>query len=288
MVMLGFFLCVRWRRRQHATPLNWESVRTSALFRSASGPRTPKSFRSARTETPGPLSPPMSQMSHTTSQSQYATAPNSATSPTRNGLGTARTNISPLLMVQTPPRSEESYHGHDEEYDPFADPLAMARLRPQLSDMSPTIRVSDTTLVDQAWAAKGLASKMDGSVGGLAAKTIHEDHDELLLAPPSLNPMAGRTNRLSNDSLPPLPQEDSSNVCVPFRYIFLCAFLMTFLPGRICYMNDEHLTLVYECMISSSVFSGHCLLPLFVLPLGGFFRSISLYLLCPTYHRNAI
>ena len=225
-IMLGFFLCVRWRRRQHAQPLDWEAVRTSGLFRSISGPpRTPcsarsfRSIRSARTATPGPTSPQMSQISHTTSQShsQYATAPNSATSPIRNGgqPGTARTNISPLLMVQTPPRSEESYHGHDGEYDPFADPLAMARMRPRLSDMSPTIRVSDTTLVDQAWGpGKGMPSKNDGLAGGPASQPVRGSHNELLMPPPSLSPMTGRSNRLSNDSLPPPPQED---VRIPFQ-----------------------------------------------------------------------
>ena len=206
-VMLGLFFCVRRRRRRHAKAkmIDWQYVRTT-VFRSPTNPdvpRTPRSNHSVHSNSP--LSPSLSQMTHTSSQ--YATAQENAYSPTRPG--TARTNISPLLIVQSPPKSEESYHGHDEEHDPFADPLAMARMRPRMADMSPTIRVSDSTLVDQAWAAKGLPQKAGGAAG-LSHNAFREDPDELLMPPPPLNPVQGRPNRLSNDSLQPGLQEEES------------------------------------------------------------------------------
>ncbi|KIP03827.1 hypothetical protein PHLGIDRAFT_31628 [Phlebiopsis gigantea 11061_1 CR5-6] len=208
LVMFGLFFCVRRRRRKHAKAkmIDWQSVRPSVL-RSPSNspiPRTPKSS-SHSIHSNSPLSPSLSQMTH--SSSQYATAQENTYSPTR--LGTARTNISPLLIVQSPSKSEESYHGHDEEYDPFADSLSMARMRPQIAAASPTIRVSDATLVDQAWAAKGLAQKTGGAAG-LSNGAFRESPDELLMPPPPLNPVHGRPNRLSNDSLQPGLQEEES------------------------------------------------------------------------------
>ncbi|GJE89720.1 hypothetical protein PsYK624_058260 [Phanerochaete sordida] len=194
--MLIFFFCVRRRRRQHAEPLDWEAVQTAGIFHGVlRTPRTPKTPPTPSSTGHGrAASPEMSQQSHT---SQYALAPaarGQVTSPT----GSARTTISPLLIVATSPRSETSYHTA-EDADPFADPLAMARMRPPLPAASPTIRVSDTTLVDPNTRLSAFKNLGGEPKYGYEAKI---PHDSLLLPPPALAPTTGgRSNRLSHGSL---------------------------------------------------------------------------------------
>lgn len=187
LLMLGIFFCVRRRRRKHAEPLDWEAVYTAGIFHSPRGPRSPpKRQGTSDTLTPA-ASPGASETSH---RSQYARA--QAASPT----GSARTNISRLLIVATSPRSEESYHTAED--DPFADPLAMARMRPQLPAPSPTIRVSDATLVDPN---TRLSTFKHLDAPGHAPEPGTMPHNPLLMPPPALTPMGGRTNRLSHGSL---------------------------------------------------------------------------------------
>ena len=203
-VMLGLFLCVRWRRRQHAEPLGWETVHTSGLLRPATrAPRTPRTPNSPHTSndvhsaTSRAPSPQVSQVSHV---SQYAIVTHAnMTSPTRSLSGSARTNISPLLMVQTSPRSEESYHTAEDGdgADPFADPVAMARMRPRMPAASPTIRMSDTTLVD----SNSLVNAFKNIDGQGIVSDSKQPQDPLLMPPPALTPLGSRVNRLSHSSL---------------------------------------------------------------------------------------
>ncbi|EKM61703.1 uncharacterized protein PHACADRAFT_190883 [Phanerochaete carnosa HHB-10118-sp] len=194
-ITLGLFLYVRKRRRQHAKPFYFESVPAAGFYYSATptprtpnGPHTPSSayFMTARSP-----SPPASQTSHT---SQYATVARANTMSTMRS-PSMRANISPLLIVQTSPRSEESYHTA-EEPDPFAGPHAMAQMRPRIPAVSPTIRVSDTTLVDPN-SRLSVIKNLDGP-GSTAETKLPQD--PLLMPPPALAPAESRMNRLSHGS----------------------------------------------------------------------------------------
>lgn len=221
--LVGAFLFVRWRRSKRGQPVDWESVRGSMLFRSgrnsssASVPRTPRSARSQRTTLGSPRTPEMAY-----AQAQYASAmPAAATTPTT---GTRPdVSVSPRLVIHSPTgaRSLESTMGgsmlDDVHEDPFADPAAIARVRPAHRSTTPTIRESATTLVDVSGGEGGSLFKQ-GQLGVVneSEDVTHVVDDPFLDPPPALfkSPM-GQINRLSSVSSqlqPPSPTSETASL----------------------------------------------------------------------------
>ncbi|KAI0095145.1 hypothetical protein BDY19DRAFT_68270 [Irpex rosettiformis] len=159
-----------------------------------SAPRTPRSARSARS---APNTPQMAQRSPQIVQFASGVARPVSPSPM-----TARSDVSPRLMLHTPANGTHllvGIGGDDSQVDPFADPVAIARVRDLHRSLTPTIRESDATLVDQA--------PVHASIGGgrpvSEFQTVPEDSvldpfkdpaPQLYVSPP------GARNRLSNIS----------------------------------------------------------------------------------------
>lgn len=229
---LAFFLCMRRRRR---AAIKFDSVRPSMFIRprTPTTPRTPKSPKTPRSITKSEMS--MSQYAHDMPLSPTSTSGHSHGHG--HGLGRRTTNISPKLIVQVdaPPvvGSAHSYYLNQEEGsdDPFADPLAVARARPRarLSDLSPTIRVSDATLVGEPRVLPGESGLKHSVTAGSGLKTQAGVQMEqrappsqeinvptaFLTPPPALSPLTGKTNRLSNQSVAAPPSPGSDSVSTP-------------------------------------------------------------------------
>jgi hypothetical protein len=264
-IILVYFLCVRRRRRQqHARPLDWERVNSSLLFHAHPGgaiPASPSSATLSVVDAPLPMSEAPHAQHATVRMSTHVrpleTSGIAAAATYSVGANAKTTAVSPLLMVHaTSPLSEESFHtaedGDAGGGDPFADPAALARMRPRVLNASPTIRVSDATFVDEATRMPGWRSVAGrdggGGGGGGVVDSVYggvehvydgiengENSDRpkvqtagtegnLLLMPASaLGPLAGKQKRLSHgseESTPASPTASSENVAVSLSLLY--------------------------------------------------------------------
>jgi hypothetical protein len=216
--VLAALLFLRWRRRRGVASTDWESVHASTFAHDTSG-----GSGSARTVPRSPSAPEMSQRNGDTVQ--YAMNMHRPDSPTGFSTMTAHADVSPRLMVSVPESTLGLQGDLHFDNDPFADPVAVARVRPARRSITPTIRESDTTLVDQTFRR---SSNRGSGLATVKERSVLAEFDPFRDPAPQLYVSTTGRNRLSNISdQPPSPMTDTNSLVSVICWIRLLSMLFT-------------------------------------------------------------